>query len=259
MGGTTLLIGRNQAKCEAVVKLIQQESGNPSVEYLLADLSSQAQIRAAAAKFTARYDHLDVLVNNAGGVSLRRKLSLDGIEMTFALNHLAYFLLTNLLIEALKNSPAARVVTVSSGSHYGAHLDFDNLQLAKSYSIYRAYGQSKLANVLFSYELARRLAGTPVTSNALSPGMVATDIWKKVNPILTPLINPVIRRMGQTPLQGAQTSIYLATSPEVEGVSGKYFADCKPVRTSEASYDLESARRLWELSLQLTGLKDRPL
>ena len=259
MGGTTLLIGRNQAKCEAGVKLIQQESGNHSVDYLLADLSSQTQIRAAAALFTDKYDHLDILVNNAGGVSLRRKLSVDGIEMTLALNHLAYFLLTNLLIEALEASLAARVVNVSSGSHYGAQLDFDNLQLAKSYTIYRAYGQSKLANVLFSYELARRLAGTPVTSNALSPGMVATDIWKKVNPILTPLINPVIRRMGQTPLQGAQTSIYLATTPEVEGVTGKYFADCKPMRSSAASYDQKAARRLWELSLQLTGLKENPL
>ena len=161
-------------------------------------------------------------MNNAGGVSLRRTLTVDGIEMTFAVNHLAYFLLTNLLIEALKNSPSARVMNVSSGSHYGEQLDFDNLQLKKSYTIYRAYGRSKLANVLFSYELARRMAGTHVTSNALSPGMVATDIWKKVNRLLTPLINPVIQRIGQTPLEGAQTSIYLATSPEVEGVTGKY-------------------------------------
>jgi NAD(P)-dependent dehydrogenase (short-subunit alcohol dehydrogenase family) len=256
MGGTTIIIGRDQTKCESSVKLIQQETGNPSVEYLLADLSSQAQIRTAAAEFTANYDHLDVLVNNAAGVSLRRKLSVDGIEMTFALNHLAYFLLTNLLSEALKNSPSARVVNVSSGSHYSEYLDFENLQLAKSYTIYRAYGRSKLANVLFSYELARHMAGTTVSSNALSPGMVATDIWKKVNPLLTPLINPVIQRMGQPPLQGAQTSIYLATSAEVEGVTGKYFADCKPVRSSEASNSLESAKRLWELSLQLTGLAD---
>jgi NAD(P)-dependent dehydrogenase (short-subunit alcohol dehydrogenase family) len=252
MGGVTILVGRDQAKCEASVKLIQQETGNPAVEYLLADLSSQAQIRAAAAIFNAKYDHLDVLVNNAGGIFLRRKLSVDGIEKTFAVNHLAYFLLTNLLIEALKTSPSARVVNVSSGSHYGEHLDFNDLQLVKSYSIYRAYGRSKLANVLFSYELARRMAGTQVSSNVLSPGMVATDIWKKVNPVLTPLINPVIHRIGQTPFQGAQTSIYLAASPEAEGITGKYYANCKPVRSSDESYDLEAAKRLWEVSLQLT-------
>jgi NAD(P)-dependent dehydrogenase (short-subunit alcohol dehydrogenase family) len=256
MGGTVVIIGRDQAKCENAVRMIQTESGNPAVEYLLADLSSQAQIRSAAAQFNAKYNHLDVLVNNAAGVSLRRKISVDGIEMTFAVNHLAYFLLTGLLIEALKHSPSARVVNVSSGSHYGEQLDFDNLQLVKSYTIYRAYGRSKLANVLFAYELARRMAGTHVTSNALSPGMVATDIWKKVNRFLTPLINPVIQRIGQPPLEGAQTSIYLATSPEVEGVTGKYFADCKPVHSSPNSYDLEAAKRLWEVSAQLTGLND---
>jgi NAD(P)-dependent dehydrogenase (short-subunit alcohol dehydrogenase family) len=256
MGGTVVIIGRDQAKCENAVRMIQTESGNPAVEYLLADLSSQAQIRSAAAQFNAKYNHLDVLVNNAAGVSLRRKISVDGIEMTFAVNHLAYFLLTGLLIEALKHSSSARVVNVSSGSHYGEQLDFDNLQLVKSYTIYRAYGRSKLANVLFAYELARRMAGTHVTSNALSPGMVATDIWKKVNRFLTPLINPVIQRIGQPPLEGAQTSIYLATSPEVEGVTGKYFADCKPVHSSPNSYDLEAAKRLWEVSAQLTGLND---
>ncbi len=256
LGAAVIIIGRNQVKCEASVKMMQHETGNLSIEYLLADLSSQAQIRSAAAMFTDKYDHLDVLVNNAAGVSLRRKLSVDGIEMTFAVNHLAYFLLTNLLINALKNSPSARVVNVSSGSHYGEQLDFNDLQLVKSYTIYRAYGRSKLTNVLFSYELARRMAGTLVTSNALSPGMVATDIWKKVNRFLTPLINPVIQRIGQPPLIGAQTSIYLATSPEVEGVTGKYYADRKPVHSSVYSYDLEAAKRLWEVSVWLTGLSD---
>ncbi len=256
MGGVVIIIGRNQVKCDNAVKTIQTVTGNPAVEYLLVDLSSQAQIRSAAAQFKAKYDHLDVLVNNAGGVSMQRKLSVDGIEMTFAVNHLAYFLLTNLLMEALKKSRSGRVINVSSGSHYGEQLDFDNLQLVKSYSIYRAYGRSKLANVLFSYELARQMAGTQVTSNALSPGMVATEIWKKVNPLLTPVINVVVQRIGQPPLEGAQTSIYLATSPELEGVTGKYYADCKAVHSSAASYDLEAAKRLWEVSLQLTGLND---
>jgi NAD(P)-dependent dehydrogenase (short-subunit alcohol dehydrogenase family) len=254
MGGTVIIIGRNQEKCENALRLVQQETGNPAVEYLLADLSSQAQIRAAAAKFSAKYDRLDVLVNNAGGAFLRRTLTEDGIERTFAVNHLAYFLLTNLLVEALKNSTGGRVINVSSGSHYGLQLDFDNLQLKKSYSIYRAYGWSKLANVLFTYELARRMAGTHVTSNALSPGMVATEIWEKVNRLLTPFITPVIKHYGKSPIEGAQTSIYLATSPDVEGVTGKYFTDSKPVRSSAASYDLDAARRLWQVSLRLTGL-----
>ena len=224
MGASVTLLGRSQQKCEASLKAIQQETGNPHVEYLLADLSSQAQIRSAADKFHARHDHLDVLVNNAGGFNLTRKLSVDGIEMTFAVNHLAYFLLTLLLLDALKSSPSARVINVSSGSHYGEHLDFNDLQLKRFYNPMQAYGRSKLANILFTYELARRLQGTQVTSNALTPGMVATEIWTKVNRFLTPLINPVIRRIGQTPLEGAQTSIYLATSPDVEGISGKYYA-----------------------------------
>ena len=254
MGASVTLLGRNQQKCEASLKAIQEQTGNPHVEYLLADLSSQAQIRSAAEKFHARHDHLDVLVNNAGGFNLTRKLSVDGIEMTFAVNHLAYFLLTLLLLDALKSSPSARVINVSSGSHYGEHLDFNDLQLKRFYNPMQAYGRSKLANILFTYELARRLQGTQVTSNALTPGMVATEIWTKVNRFLTPLINPVIRRIGQTPLEGAQTSIYLATSPDVEGISGKYYANKHPVKSSAASYDQEAARRLWDISLELVGL-----
>jgi len=254
MGATVIIVGRNQAKCIASMKMIQKDSENQSVEYLSADLSSQAQIRSAARTFYEQHDHLDVLVNNAGAFFLRRKLSLDGIEMTLAVNHLAYFLLTNLLIDALKTSTSARVVNVSSGSHYNKHLDFNDLELKRFYSPMQAYGQSKLANVLFTYELARRMANAGITSNALTPGMVATDIWKKVNRWLTPLINPVMQRIAQTPLEGAQTSIYLATSPEVEGVTGKYYADKRQVRSSLISYDLDAAQQLWMISSQLVGL-----
>jgi NAD(P)-dependent dehydrogenase (short-subunit alcohol dehydrogenase family) len=256
MGAVVIILGRNELKCIAAVEAIQRETGNPTVEYLLADLSSQAQIREAARQFYDHHDCLDVLVNNAGGFFLRRRLTVDGFEMTFALNHLAYFLLTNLLITALKASSSARVVSVSSGAHYKRQLDFDDLQLVKFYNPMQAYGRTKLANLLFSYELARRLEGTHVTSNALTPGMVATDIWKKVNPWITPLINPVVQRVAKPPLEGAQTSIYLATSPEVEGVTGKYYADKQVVRSSAASYDLDTAKRLWEVSLQLVGLTD---
>ena len=254
LGASVTFLGRSQQKCEASLKAIQEQTGNPHVEYLLADLSSQAQIRSAAEQFHARHDHLDVLVNNAGGFNLTRKLSVDGIEMTFAVNHLAYFLLTLLLLDALKSSPSARVINVSSGSHYGEHLEFNDLQLKRFYNPMQAYGRSKLANILFTYELARRLQGTKVTSNALTPGMVATEIWTKVNRFLTPLISPVIRRIGQTPLEGAQTSIYLATSPDVESVSGMYYANKQPVKSSAVSYDQEAARRLWDISLELLGL-----
>jgi NAD(P)-dependent dehydrogenase (short-subunit alcohol dehydrogenase family) len=258
MGAAVILVGRDQVKCMHTVKTIQEQTGNPAVEYLLADLSSQAQIRTAMDIFYEQHNQLDVLVNNAGGFFLRRKLSVDGIEMTLAVNHLAYFLLTNLLIDALKRSPSARVINVSSGSHYNEHLDFDDLQLAKFYNPMQAYGRSKLANLLFSYQLARRVESTHITSNALTPGMVATEIWKKVNRWLTPLINPVIQRIGQTPLEGAQTSIYLATSPEVDGITGKYFADKKPIRSNSVSYNVEAGKRLWELSLELVGLKKSP-
>lgn len=256
IGATVVIHGRTREKCLSSLERIQQETGSRSLDFLVADLSSQAQIRAAANKFNEKYDHLDVLVNNAGAFHLFWRLSVDGIEMTFAINHLAYFLLTNLLLEALKASASARVVNVSSGSHYNKHLDFNDLELRKFYLPMQAYGRSKLANILFTYELARRLAGTHITSNALTPGMVTTDIWKDVVPWMNPLIEPVMKRIGQTPLEGAQTSIYLATSPEVEGVTGKYFAKKHPMKTSEASYDQETARRLWEVSRQMVGLKE---
>jgi NAD(P)-dependent dehydrogenase (short-subunit alcohol dehydrogenase family) len=256
MGALVTILGRNEAKCKASVAWIQEQARNTQVDYLLADLSSQSQVRAAACTFKNCHASLDVLVNNAGGFFMRRMLSVDGIEITFALNHLAYFLLTLLLIDLLKQSPGARVVNVSSGSHQGEHLDFNDLQLAHFYNPVKAYGRSKLANLLFTYELARRLAGTRITANALTPGMVATDIWKKVNRWLTPIIAPVMQHVGQTPLEGAQTSIYLASSPELEGVTGKYFANLQPIRSSPASYDLEAAQHLWQASLVLTRLSE---
>ena len=254
MAASVILVGRNDSACQAAVKSIQQETGNGSISYLLADLSSQAQVRAMAAKFLSQHDHLDVLVNNAGVSLLRRKLTVDGLEMTFAVNHLAHFLLTNLLLEALKHSRSARVVTVSSGAHHNEHLDFDDLQLAHFYNPWKAYSRSKLANILFAYELARRMVGTYITSNAMTPGMVATDMWKKVDRWIGPLVFAAIKHRAQTPDLGAQTSIYLATSPEVEGITGQYYAYQHPIRSSEASYDVEIARRLWEVSTNLVGL-----
>ena len=254
MGASVIIIGRNHTKCIAAVQRIKEESGNTLVECLEADLSSQAEIRKIADTFNNQHDHLDVLVNNAGGFFLHRKLSVDGIEMTFALNHLAYFLLTNLLMDALKATSIARVVNVSSGSHLHQNLDFNDLQLTRFYNPVKAYGRSKLANILFTYELARRMEGTQVTSNALTPGMVATEIWIKGDWWMTYLVNPVIKRIAQSPLEGAQTSIYLASSPEVEGITGKYYANQQPINSDPYTYDGSAAQHLWQTSLELVGI-----
>lgn len=257
MGATVLVIGRNQARCAEAVHRIRMQTGNGRVDYLEADLSSQVQIRTLAERFYQRYDRLDVLVNNAGGIFLRKKISVDGIEMTFALNHLSYFLLTHLLFDALHSCPSARVINVSSGSHLRQRLDFNNLQAGRFYNPVFAYGRSKLANILFTYELSRRLQGTHVTTNALTPGMVATDMWTMGLSWMAPLINTIGKRLAKTPLQGAQTSIYLATSPEVNGVTGKYFANLHPIQSDPYTYNKEIARQLWQISLEYVGLDGR--
>jgi NAD(P)-dependent dehydrogenase (short-subunit alcohol dehydrogenase family) len=177
----------------------------------------------------------------------------DGLEMTFALNHLSYFLLTNMLLDILKASAPARIVNVSSGANFGGRIQFDDLQLKKGYSGFRAYSQSKLMNVLFTYELARRLEGSDVTANALHPGFVATNFGRS-NGGLFNWIFRLVMVGALTPEKGAETSIYLASSPEVEGISGKYFDNKKAVHSASASYDQDTARRLWEISLALTGL-----
>ena len=233
------MVGRNPEKGEALASRIRATTGNDQVYYYTADLSSQAEVRRLADEFLSRHDRLDVLVNNVGGMFLRRQLSVDGIEMTFALNHLSYFLLTNLLLDTLKASAPARIINVSSGAHRSARMKYDDLQLARGFWLFRAYGQSKLANVLFTYELARRLEGTGVTANALHPGLVATNIARN-NGWLFRLLLPLILRNARTPEEGAATSIYLATAPEVAEVSGRYFYDKKAVRSSAASYDEEA-------------------
>ena len=251
MGAQVTIISRNAEKCAAVAGAIQAEVGNP-VEFIAADLSTLAGIMQAAAAFKQRHTHLHVLVNNAGAMFTHRQLTSDGYEMTFALNHLNYFLLTNLLLDVLKASAPARIVNVSSGAHLRASLDFDNLQSEKHFASMQAYGQSKLANVLFTYELARRLEGSGVTANALHPGFIATGFARNNGPLYNFGMN-IIGLFIRKPEQGAQTSLYLASSPEVEGVSGKYFIDCKPVNSSPLSYDKALAEKLWQVSLELTG------
>jgi NAD(P)-dependent dehydrogenase (short-subunit alcohol dehydrogenase family) len=251
MGAQVTIVGRNAGKCATVAQAINAATGNP-VEFIAADLSTLAGIMQAAADFKQRHTHLDVLVNNAGAMFTKRALTADGYEMTFALNHLNYFLLTILLLDILKASAPARIVNVSSGAHMRASLDFDNLQGEKHFNGMQAYGQSKLANVLFTYELARHLEETGVTVNALHPGFIATGFARN-NGVIYKFGMGLIGLFIRKPEQGAQTSIYLASSPDVQGVTGKYFVDCKPVQSSPLSYDKSLAEKLWQVSLELTG------
>jgi retinol dehydrogenase-12 len=258
MGATVYCAGRDPQRTQETVAAIQKERQNAPVYGLLADLSSFQQIRNLADEVQRRTTRLDVLVNNAGALFLRRQLNQDGIELTFALNHLAYFLLTNLLLDLLKSTALqageARIVNVSSAAHRGERIHFDDLQFQHGYSGMRAYGQSKLANLLFTYELARRLADSGVTANALHPGFVASRFATN-NGLLVKTGMRLMHFVALSPEEGAQTSIYLASSPEVKGITGKYFVKRQPKRSDPTSYDEEAARRLWEISAQMVGLK----
>lgn len=222
-------------------------------DLVTADLSSQASIRQAAGYLRGRYPQLHVLVNNAGIIPPRREVTVDGLELQFAVNHLAYFLLTNLLLPQLQAGAPSRIINVSSGAHTHVTLDFDDLQAERGYQAKAVYSRSKLANILFTYELSRRLTGTGVTANCLTPGVVATRMLADYMGI--PFAGPALARtFGARPEEGAETSIYLASSPEVEAVTGKYFERKQAVASSRASYDEVAARRLWEVSERLTGL-----
>lgn len=255
-GATVTVVGRNPDRTAVCVGRIRRETGSQTVDSLLADLSSMAQVRTLAEAVKARHERLDVLVNNAGAVFLTRHTTVDGYEMTFALNHLAPFLLTNLLLDRLKASAPARIVTTASIAHVGAKIPFDdpNYQHHR-YSAWGAYGQSKLANILFTYELARRLEGTGVAANAFHPGVVATGFAH--NGPLMDVAMTLVRPFMISAEEGAKTAIYLTSSPEVEGVTGAYFTKERPVQSSKESYNLESQRRLWEISEELTGLKQK--
>lgn len=255
MGATVVIVGRNPAKCAAVVSEIKQISGNNKVEALVADLSIMAEVQQVAEQFKAKYQKLHVLVNNAGAAFGKREVTSEGFEKTFALNHLNYFLLTGLLLDTLKASAPARIVNVSSDAHKGAHLDFDDLQLEKGNFVFNAYGRSKLATVVFSYELARRLSGTGVTCNVLHPGLVRTGFASNMGAVLSAVIDFFMRFAGLTPEQGAQTSVYLATSPDVEKVTGKYWEKCKAVPSGDSSYDEATWTRLWEVSDKMVAAR----
>ncbi len=256
MGATVVLVGRNELKTSQVVEEIRTASGNMNVDSLLADLSSQKEVRRLADEFQSRYAHLHVLLNNAGGTFTTRQLSVDGIEMTLALNHLAYFLLTNLLLDTIKASTPARIINVSSDAHSGGKIDFENLQGERSYSSFGPYGNSKLANILFTTELARRLEGTGVTVNALHPGLTSTGFGKNNPGFMMKIMGVVIPLIARSPEKGAKTSIYLASSPEVKSTTGKYFVDCKVTQPAPQAVDRAVAKKLWDASAEMVHLAD---
>jgi NAD(P)-dependent dehydrogenase (short-subunit alcohol dehydrogenase family) len=255
MGAHLAIIGRDRGRAEGVAREIRAAGGG-QVDVLVADVSSQSEVRRLADHVLQRLSRIDVLVNNVGGYWNTRHVTADGLERTFALNHLAPFLLTNLLLDRLKQSAPARVVTVSSNAQAMGRIDFDDLQGERSYSGARAYNQSKLANVLFTYELARRLQGTSVTANALHPGVVRTSFGAEDPGRAQRLFVPFMLPFMKAPTQGAATSIHVASAPDLEQVTGRFFANSKPKRSSKRSYDEAAAARLWQLSADLVGLTE---
>jgi retinol dehydrogenase 14 len=254
MGATVVITGRNEERGKRALQEIREESGNDGVELILADLTVQDEVRRLAEELRERHNQLEVLVNNAGLVLSERTETPDGIETQLAINHLAPFLLTNLLLDLLKESAPSRIVTVSSDAHRWAKIDLDDLQSRKRYRGMQVYGKTKLANIMFTYELAERLEGTGVTVNCMHPGGVNTNFGNNQGGpmnLLFRLFKPFMR----SPEQGADTLIYLASSPEVEGMTGKYLADRKVKAASDAAYDETTRKRLWEASEELTGLK----
>jgi NAD(P)-dependent dehydrogenase (short-subunit alcohol dehydrogenase family) len=251
-GATVVMVGRDRARTQAAADEIKKVGGQ-DVHVLIADLSSMAEVRRLSEEFKQAHSRLHVLINNAGLNTERREVAADGFEKQFAVNYLAPFLLTNLLLDTLKTSAPSRVITVASEVEGFGKIDFADLMGEKDYSPNRANMQSKLANVLFAYELARRLEGTKVTSTVMNPGGVKTNLRMPAGflGVMAKLMRPFL---FTTPEKGADTIIYLASSPEVEGVSGKYFAKRKESRSSKGSQDLAASRRLWEVSEKLLGV-----
>lgn len=260
MGADVTIVGRSAARADETAAAIRAAAPGAQVDILLADLSVMKQVRDLAAAYRATHERLDMLINNAGAYFDARQVSADGFEMTFALNHLSYFVLTDELLDLLIASgapgAAARIINVSSSAHLTGKLRIDDLQFEKGYNGFGAYAMSKLANVLFTIELARRLEGVAVTANALHPGFVATGFAHNNKGIVSAALR-LMQRFALSPEQGAQTTIYLASSPQVEGVTGKYFAKSKQAATSAAAQDMAAARWLWEVSARLVGTREQ--
>ncbi len=253
LDATVVIVSRDKDKGEAALLEIRTRSGNKNVDAMVADLSSQDSVRELAHDFKARYKKLHVLINNAGVFLPKRVPTVDGLEATFATNHLGHFLLTNLLLDVLKASAPSRIINITSSAHRGTEMEFEDLQGEKKYSGFHAYSQSKLANVLFTYQLARLLEGTGVTVNCLHPGVVRTGFGKDQRGLMSMLIS-VGSPFMMSPERAARAAIYLATSHELEGVTGKHFSKGREERSSEKSYDMASAERLWKISAELTKI-----
>lgn len=255
MGAKVIVNGKDEENGKIAVSEITQISGNKNVELMIADLSSLKEVRKFADNFQKKYQKLDVLINNAAVIYSSFEYSSDGIEMQFAINHLGHFLLTNLLLDNLAGTEGSRIINVSSNAHFKGKIDFDKINSEKNYFGWRVYCQSKLANVLFTYELARKIAQKKVTVNCLHPGVVKTRLVNKHVSLLYQLVWNLQKPLMLSVDKGAETSIYLASSPEVAKTTAKYFNECKPIKSSNISYNKELAAKLWDLSEELTGFK----
>jgi NAD(P)-dependent dehydrogenase (short-subunit alcohol dehydrogenase family) len=256
-GATVIMVCRNRVKGETALSEIVRQTRNENVDLMIADFSELNQVRRLAAEVRAKYPRLHTLVNNAGAFNSDRTLTIDGYETTFAVNHLAYFLLTAELLDLLKSSAPARIVNVASEAHRGARINFDDLNLENGFTGWRAYAQSKLANVMLTYELARRLEGSGVTANCMHPGAVNTSFFDNIKGSAGKIVR-LFTIFLRTPEKGADTIIWLASSPEVEGVTGKYFVDRKERESNPQSYDREATARLWQVSEQYCALQFEP-
>jgi len=251
MGAALVIAGRNEAKCKATVEEIARETGNTSLEYLVANLALMSEVRKLADEFTKRHEKLHILINNAGAIYYRPYETSEELELTFALNYLSPFLLTNLLLEVIERSAPARIINVSSGIHKAGKINFEDLQADDGYSAFKAYGQSKLANVMFTYELARRIEGKGVTVNAMNPGFTRSGFGLNNPGFMKTFSRLSAVIWGHSVEKGAETLIWLASSPAVQGVTGLYFEDREAVLSSRASYDQSAGRRLWKTSEEL--------
>ncbi len=252
LGAKVIIVGRNPEKSEIVLAELRSISGNKNIDLLMADLAVMQEVRDLAEKVISRYDRIDVLLNNSGGYFTKHEITSDGLEMTFALNHMSYFLLTNKLMELLKYSAPARIINVSSDAHYGVDMDFENLNGEQEYKALKAYQKSKLANVLFTYELLKKVPGN-ITVNCLHPGFVATNFGHNNGGFFGPVLKFAQRISAIDPEEGAKTSVFLCSAPEVKGVSGKYFYKCQPKTSSRESRNMDTGKRLWQISSNIAS------
>ena len=251
-GAKVIIVGRNPEKSATVLAELKSSSGNENIDLLMADLAVMQEVRDLAELVISRYHRLDILLNNAGGYFAKHELTSDGLERTFALNHMSYFLLTNKLMELLKSSAPARIVNVSSDAHYGVDIDFENLNGEQEYKAWKAYQKSKLANVLFTYELLKKVPAD-ITVNCLHPGFVATNFGHNIGGFFGPVLKIAQRISAIDPEEGAKTSIFLCSAPEVKGVSGKYFYKCQPKTSSRESRNMDTGKRLWQISSDIAS------